>query len=132
MDDKGMAHWHGPVYITTTFNERTHGSPPPLFFLDQPTTHIHTHRLLFWNKDTSNNSIYEGDESISFPTFWRWDRERKSRPTFPYHYWHLFGRAPFFHFSSLWAFFSLKTLTLLFILPLDPGWGAISNLGLSR
>lgn len=39
MDDKDMAHWHGPVYITTNYNERT----KPLFFL--PTLHplLHAH-----------------------------------------------------------------------------------------
>lgn len=41
MDDKDMAHWHGPVYITTIFNERT--KSPPFFYFANPAPTTRTH-----------------------------------------------------------------------------------------
>lgn len=75
MDDNDMAHWHGPVYITTNYNERT--KP---FFSRQPLTHYctHTYRLLFWDKDLSSGSIYEGEGSIPFLLLWRSMGEAKT------------------------------------------------------
>lgn len=128
MDDKDMAHWHGPVYITTTFNERTN---PPLFFWPTPL-HTYTHIDFYSGIKTHPTTLFTRETRAFLFLLFGGGQKKKKPSQISIPLLAPIGRATFFHFSSLWAFFSLKILTLLFILPHDPGWGAISNLGFSR